>query len=60
MVVRDCKNCDFFDGFINIACSGCPVFHNAIKKSRDFRVEIKSKPTEEELNHFKQLWSAMD
>ena len=57
MVIRECKNCDFYDGFINFRCSGCNVFQNAIKKTKGFKREMESEPTLDEINHFKQLWS---
>ena len=55
--MRDCRNCGFYDGFINFTCSGCKVFLHAINKTITFRDEMKEVPSQDALNHFKQLWS---
>ena len=54
--MRDCRNCGFYDGFINFTCSGCKVFLHAINKTIAFRKDISFKPSQDELDRFKQLW----
>ena len=54
--MRDCKNCEFYDGFVNFICSACPTFHEAIEKTSTFREEMLSNPTASEIEHFRQLW----
>ena len=54
--MSDCKGCEFNDGFTNLVCSGCKVFHKAIDKTAAIREYFSSQPSQNALDHFKKLW----
>ena len=51
-----CKECNHFDGFVNLYCQVCGVHLNALKKSENFNRVVYFKPNEEEINIFKKLY----
>lgn len=55
--MRDCRDCLDFNGFFSFGCLKCVHYYATKKKSENFDRVVKYKPSKEELEHFKRLWS---
>ena len=56
--MRDCRDCLDFTGIFSFGCINCDKYYATKKKSEKFDSEaFYSKPNEEALEYFKNLWS---